>query len=156
MTSRKRFSVSVGLFVAGLLSGYLGGRYLRRPEPSAQSPIPVDTQRQVIGSWRVAFKPPASIELPQDRPVIRFQFGKPDVGFGLNMQVLIVNLTDTPLRVVYKISAYDSRNQRVGEDSDQLVLQEHESVVREANTASERYPLRWRLGSVVLETNVLR
>lgn len=136
MAKRTQIMVAVGIFVCGGFVGYLGRQYPHKPQGSAVANTEQLGTREVIGSWRLNLKPPSSVELPQDHPVVRLQFGKPFNVVQYFSDVTVSNLTDTPLAVSYRIYTYDSKNRRVGEYEDKFRVGSRESVARQATLST--------------------
>ena len=124
MVGTRRLSIFVAVLFCVFAGGYFVGRSTAAHRLSSQASSGTD-------SWRVRLVPPASVQLPEGKPILRLEIRKsPPLGFD-DLSVMMTNLTSRPCTLTYKIYGYNRRGARFSESEAEFVqLGPHESVLR--------------------------
>ena len=95
-----------------------------------------------LGTWGASLKIPASVQLPNDSPLIKCDFEEPpDIYSGL-MHVTITNLVGQTYLVKLYVYGYDSRKRRVSDASEVFEIGGHETVFRQVFLRSQALGLQ--------------
>jgi uncharacterized protein YneF (UPF0154 family) len=131
MSGKRWVLVIAATFLGGAFGGYFVGHLIRKSPIQEEERIRPRQTRTKLGSWEVQFKPPASIQLPDGQPLIRFEFGKVEKIIFDELTVTITNITGRQCIVGFTVFGYDSKGRRVSEGSAEFQIGSHESVVRD-------------------------
>ncbi len=131
------FGTSVEHTTAMRLSAEATDAYLSLTASQRQNPrqnqerIQQGQSGTILGSWETQFKPPATIRLPDENPLIILKFGEVRPGFYDYLTATITNITGEPYTLSYVVSGYDSKGMPVCEAHDDFQIGNHEIVARE-------------------------
>jgi hypothetical protein len=131
MNRKQWVLAAVVIFIAGGVVGYFGGQLFHQKAFQKQEHIQQAASGTELGPWEVQFRPPATIQLPDRNPVIRFEFGKAERISRDNLTVAITNMTGRQCILSYVVFGYDSKGRRVSEAKARFQIGSRESVVRE-------------------------
>ncbi len=82
-----------------------------------------------LGPWSTSFKLPASVQLPDKDPMMKFDFQK-DEGFLYDqLKLTVTNLTNRSYAVSYRVYGYNSKGSRVSEDLDKFAIGKRERLI---------------------------
>jgi hypothetical protein len=155
MNSKRWVIVAAAIFLAGALAGYFVGGQFRATLLQKQDSIHQGQSVARLGPWEVRFKSPASIQLPDGVPVIRFDFGKVEWVVLDKLTVTATNMTDRQSIVSYTLFGYDSEGRRVSEANAEFRIGSHETIVRD-ELLHTYGPETRRASSFLLVTSVER
>jgi len=136
---KRRTRAAIGLLALGFILGYFAGRHSikvpertpPRPPPSTPPAAQTSQHGTELGSWGANLKIPASVQVPEESPLIKCDFEEsPDIYSGL-MNVTVTNLTSRAYLVKLFLYGYDSENRRVSEAKDEFEIGGHESAFRQ-------------------------
>jgi hypothetical protein len=124
----KQLLAATVLVVSGFLAGFFVGRQARegpRVPPQARQ------TKTRLGPWNVTFRLPASIQVPEGQPILKFEFERSSLRSLDALPVTISNLSDRSYLVSCSLYGYDSKGRRMSQATDIFPIGRRERVVRE-------------------------
>lgn len=115
----------IGVAVVGFSAGFFLGKHRREP------PSVFPQRGRAVTKWSVTFTPPASFNVPETKPILKFDFARSNSQAIDGLLVTVTNLAERPYLLSCRAYGYDSKARRVSGAQEVFRIGSREKLFRE-------------------------